>query len=32
MSGVLTRPNANIDELLKTAETKVNQLLASSGS
>jgi ABC-type glycerol-3-phosphate transport system substrate-binding protein len=32
MSGVLTKPNANIDELLKTAETKVNQLLASSGS
>ncbi|KUL42276.1 ABC transporter substrate-binding protein [Actinoplanes awajinensis] len=29
MSGVLTNPNANIDELLKTAETKVNQLLAA---
>lgn len=31
MSGVLTNPNANIDELLKTAETKTNQLLASNG-
>jgi multiple sugar transport system substrate-binding protein len=29
MSGVLTNPNANIDSLLKTAETKVNQLLAA---
>jgi multiple sugar transport system substrate-binding protein len=29
MSGVLTNPNANIDDLLKTADTKVNQLLAS---
>ncbi|MEV5693723.1 ABC transporter substrate-binding protein [Micromonospora globbae] len=29
MSGVLTNPNANIDELLKTAEGKVNQLLAA---
>ncbi|WP_433295813.1 ABC transporter substrate-binding protein [Actinoplanes sp. CA-030573] len=29
MSGVLTNPNSNIDELLKTAETKVNQLQAS---
>jgi ABC-type glycerol-3-phosphate transport system substrate-binding protein len=29
MSGVLTNPNANIDTLLKAAETKVNQLLAS---
>jgi ABC-type glycerol-3-phosphate transport system substrate-binding protein len=29
MSGVLTNPNANIDELLKTADTKVNQLLAA---
>ncbi|MEV4351776.1 sugar ABC transporter substrate-binding protein [Actinoplanes sp. NPDC049596] len=29
MSGVLTNPNANIDELLKTADTKVNQLLTS---
>jgi ABC-type glycerol-3-phosphate transport system substrate-binding protein len=27
MSGVLTKPDANIDELLKTAETKVNQLI-----
>ena len=26
MSGVLTNPNANIDDLLKTATTKVNQL------
>jgi multiple sugar transport system substrate-binding protein len=31
MSGVLTNPNANIDQLLKTAETKTNQLLASNG-
>jgi ABC-type glycerol-3-phosphate transport system substrate-binding protein len=31
MSGVLTNPNANIDDLLKTAETKTNQLLASNG-
>ena len=31
MSGVLTNPNANIDSLLKTAETKTNQLLASNG-
>lgn len=31
MSGVLTNPNANIDELLKTAEGKVNQLLAAEG-
>jgi multiple sugar transport system substrate-binding protein len=31
MSGVLTNPNADIDELLKTAETKTNQLLASNG-
>jgi ABC-type glycerol-3-phosphate transport system substrate-binding protein len=30
MSGVLTDPNANIDELLKTAETKVNQTLAQT--
>src|SRR3954454_7334230 len=29
MSGVLTNPNANIDELLKTADTKVTQLLAA---
>lgn len=29
MSGVLTNPNANIDALLKTAEAKVNQLLAA---
>jgi len=29
MSGVLTNPNANIDDLLKTAETKTNQLLAA---
>ena len=29
MSGVLTDPNANIDTLLKTAESKVNQLLAA---
>jgi hypothetical protein len=29
MSGVLTNPNANIDTLLKTADTKVNQLLAA---
>ena len=29
MSGVLTNPNANIDELLKTAETKTNQLLTA---
>ncbi|NMO53138.1 extracellular solute-binding protein [Actinoplanes sp. TBRC 11911] len=29
MSGVLTKPDANIDELLKTADTKVNQLLAA---
>nr|WP_296064176.1 extracellular solute-binding protein [uncultured Actinoplanes sp.] len=29
MSGVLTNPNANIDELLKTAEGKVNQLQAT---
>ncbi|MBG0560304.1 ABC transporter substrate-binding protein [Actinoplanes aureus] len=29
MSGVLTNPNANIDALLKTAEEKVNQLLAA---
>ena len=29
MSGVLTNPNANIDSLLKTAETKVNQLQAA---
>ncbi|MDG4801077.1 sugar ABC transporter substrate-binding protein [Micromonospora sp. WMMD980] len=29
MSGVLTNPNANIDSLLKTAEDKVNQLLAA---
>jgi multiple sugar transport system substrate-binding protein len=32
MSGVLTKPDANVDDLLKTADTKVNQLLASSGS
>jgi multiple sugar transport system substrate-binding protein len=32
MSAVLTKPDAKLDELLKTAETKVNQLLASSGS
>jgi ABC-type glycerol-3-phosphate transport system substrate-binding protein len=31
MSGVLTNPNASVDELLKTAETKTNQLLASNG-
>jgi hypothetical protein len=31
MSGVLTNPNANIDALLKTADTKVNQLLAAKG-
>jgi hypothetical protein len=31
MSGVLTNPGANIDGLLKTAETKVNQLQASKG-
>jgi multiple sugar transport system substrate-binding protein len=29
MSGVLTDPNANVDTLLKTAEEKVNQLLAA---
>ncbi|QLQ35655.1 ABC transporter substrate-binding protein [Micromonospora robiginosa] len=29
MSGVLTNPNANVDALLKTAEDKVNQLLAA---
>jgi len=29
MSGVLTNPNANIDDLLKTAVTKTNQLLAA---
>jgi len=29
MSGVLTNPNANVDELLKTAESKVNQLQAA---
>ncbi|GIE84538.1 ABC transporter substrate-binding protein [Actinoplanes regularis] len=29
MSGVLTNPNANIDQLLKTAEDKVNQLLTA---
>ncbi|MGW4462343.1 ABC transporter substrate-binding protein [Micromonospora sp. NPDC004704] len=29
MSGVLTSPNSNIDALLKTAEEKVNQLLAA---
>ncbi|ASW55943.1 ABC transporter substrate-binding protein [Plantactinospora sp. KBS50] len=29
MSGVLTNPKANIDGLLKTAEDKVNQLLAA---
>jgi ABC-type glycerol-3-phosphate transport system substrate-binding protein len=29
MSGVLTDPNANVDALLKTAESKVNQLLAA---
>ena len=29
MSAVLTDPNANVDTLLKTAEEKVNQLLAS---
>ncbi len=29
MSGVLTNPNSNIDALLKTAEEKVNQLLAA---
>jgi ABC-type glycerol-3-phosphate transport system substrate-binding protein len=29
MSGVLTKPDANIDDLLKTAETKVNQLIAA---
>jgi multiple sugar transport system substrate-binding protein len=29
MSGVLTDPKANIDTLLKTAEEKVNQLLAA---
>ncbi|MBU2662749.1 sugar ABC transporter substrate-binding protein [Actinoplanes bogorensis] len=29
VSGVLTNPNSNIDALLKTAETKVNQLQAA---
>jgi ABC-type glycerol-3-phosphate transport system substrate-binding protein len=29
MSGVLTDPNANVDQLLSTAEGKVNQLLAN---
>jgi multiple sugar transport system substrate-binding protein len=29
MSGVLTNPGADIDDLLKTAETKTNQLLAA---
>ncbi|GHJ07088.1 sugar-binding protein [Micromonospora humidisoli] len=29
MSGVLTNPNANIDALLSTAESKINQLLAA---
>jgi hypothetical protein len=28
MSGVLTDPNASIDDLLKTAEEKVNTILA----
>jgi ABC-type glycerol-3-phosphate transport system substrate-binding protein len=32
MSGVLTKPDANVDDLLKTADTKVNQLLATAGS
>ncbi len=32
MSGVLTKPDANVDNLLKTADTKVNQLLATAGS
>jgi hypothetical protein len=31
MSAVLTDPNANIDQLLKTAEDKVNQVLSSAG-
>ncbi|MGW0506428.1 ABC transporter substrate-binding protein [Micromonospora sp. NPDC003241] len=31
MSGVLTNRNADIDALLKTAEDKVNQLLAAQG-
>ncbi|MEU5551781.1 MULTISPECIES: ABC transporter substrate-binding protein [unclassified Micromonospora] len=31
MSGVLTNRNADIDALLKTAEEKVNQLLAAQG-
>jgi hypothetical protein len=29
---VLTDPNAKIDQLLKTAEEKVNQVLATGGS
>ena len=29
MSGVLTNPSSNIDDLLKTADTKVNQLLTA---
>src|SRR6185312_7452634 len=29
MAGVLTNPNANVADLLKTAETKTNQLLAA---
>jgi multiple sugar transport system substrate-binding protein len=32
MSAVLTDPSANIDQLLKTAEEKVNQVLATGGS
>lgn len=32
MSAVLTDPKANIDELLKTAEDKVNQVLATGGT
>jgi ABC-type glycerol-3-phosphate transport system substrate-binding protein len=32
MSAVLTDPKANIDQLLKTAEEKVNQVLATGGT
>jgi multiple sugar transport system substrate-binding protein len=32
MSAVLTDPSANIDQLLKTVEEKVNQVLATGGS
>ncbi|MDQ7903108.1 extracellular solute-binding protein [Phytohabitans sp. ZYX-F-186] len=32
MSAVLTDPKANVDQLLKTAEDKVNQVLATGGT